>query len=65
VRVVERRWWRGHAVLVVAVHEEIQRHELGELSTKNLGVATQVVNETVRGLLVLSEVANLGEASAV
>lgn len=49
----------------VTVHEGFQRHELGKLTAENLGVAAEVVDHTMRRLLILSEVATLEKAVGI
>lgn len=54
----------GHvAVSVVAVHEGLERDELGELAAQDLGVAAEVVDHAGGGLGVFGKVANLVEAA--
>lgn len=46
----------------MTVHERLERHELGQLPAQNFGVSTEVMNETLRSLLVFGEIATLEEA---
>lgn len=48
-------------VRVVSVLEGLQRHKLGELSAQHLGVATEVMHQDLRSLLLLCEIAALEE----